>query len=51
MAGAIALIIAMLAIPVTVIMTGAAASAILGEFLHRDGVARHEGSELLDIPD
>jgi len=51
MAGAIALIVAMIAIPVTVIMSGAAASAILGEVLRRDGVARHEGSELLDIPD
>lgn len=51
MLGAIALIIAMLLIPVAVIMTGAAASAILGEVLRRDGVHRHEGSELLDIPD
>lgn len=51
MAGAIALIIAMIAIPVGVLMTGAAASAILGEVLRRDGVARHEGSELLDLDD
>ena len=51
MAGAIALIIAMIAIPVAVLMTGAAASAILGEVFRRDGIARHEGSELLDLPD
>ncbi len=51
MAGAIALIIAMIAIPITVLMSGAAASAILGEALRRDGVHRHEGSELLDLPD
>ena len=38
-------------IPVSVLMTGAIASAVLGEVLHRDGKRRHEGSELLDIPD
>lgn len=51
MAGAIALILAMLLIPVAVIMTGAAASAILGEVLRRDGEHRHDGSELLELPD
>ena len=51
MAGAIALIIAMIAIPVGVFATGAAASAILGEAFRRDGIRRHEGSELLDLPD
>lgn len=51
MFGAVALIIAMIAIPVVVIMSGAAASAILGEFLRRDGIARHENSELLELPD
>ncbi|MFN3256085.1 MAG: hypothetical protein ACE37B_10330 [Ilumatobacter sp.] len=51
MAGAIALIVAMLLIPVAVIMSGAAASAIIGEFLRRDGIARHPGSELLELED
>ena len=51
MAGAIALIVAMLLIPVVVIMSGAAASAIIGEFLRRDGIARHPGSELLELED
>ena len=51
MAGAIALIIAMIAIPVGVLMTGAVASAILGEVLRRDGLVRHEGSELLELDD
>jgi hypothetical protein len=51
MAGAIALIVAMIAIPVGVLMSGAAASAILGEVLRRDGVARHTGSELLELDD
>jgi hypothetical protein len=51
MAGAIALIIVMLVIPVAVLMSGAVASAILGETLRRDGIARHEGSELLELED
>lgn len=51
MAGAIILILAMIAIPVAVLMTGAAASAILGESLRRDGIARNEGSELLELED
>ena len=51
MAGAIALIIAMIAIPVAVLMSGAVASAILGESLRRDGIARNQGSELLELED
>ena len=51
MAGAILLIIAMILIPVAVFGTGAAASAILGEVFRRDGIRRHDGSELLDLPD
>lgn len=51
MAGAIALIVAMIAIPIGVLMSGAVASAILGEAFRRDGVARHEGSELLELED
>jgi len=50
-AGAIILILAMVAIPVAVLMTGAAASAILGESLRRDGIVRNEGSELLELED
>ncbi|WP_420451624.1 hypothetical protein [Ilumatobacter sp.] len=51
MLGAIILIVAMLAIPVAVLMTGAAASAGLGEAMRRDGVARHPDSELLELED
>ncbi len=51
MAGPILLVIALLLIPVLVIMSGAVASAIIGEFEYRDGRARNEGSELLDLPD
>jgi hypothetical protein len=51
MAGAIALVIVLFAIPVVVIMSGAVASAIIGEVFYRDGRTRYEGSELLDLPD
>jgi hypothetical protein len=51
MPGAIALVIVLLLIPVVVIMSGAVASAILGEALYRDGRRRFEDSELLDLPD
>ncbi len=51
MAGAIALIVAMIGIPVAVMMSGAAASALLGEVFRRDGIARHPDSELLELED
>jgi len=51
MAGAIAIVLVLLMIPVLVIMTGAVASAVVGEVFYRDGRSRHEGSELLDLPD
>lgn len=51
MLGGIAIILVVLLIPVGVMIAGAVASAVLGEVLHRDGKRRHEGSELLDIPD
>jgi hypothetical protein len=51
MAGAVFIAIILLVFPVVVIMSGAAASAILGEALYRDGRARNEGSELLELDD
>lgn len=51
MPGAIALVIILLVFPVLVIMSGAVASAIIGEVFYRDGRHRFEGSELLDLPD
>jgi hypothetical protein len=51
MFGAIAIVLAVLMIPVGVIMSGAMASAVLGEVMNRDGKHRHEGSELVDLPD
>jgi hypothetical protein len=51
MAGVVAIVLVLLIIPVVVMMSGAIASAILGEAMYRDGRARYEGSELLDLPD
>jgi hypothetical protein len=51
MPGAIALIIVMIAIPIAVLMGGAIASAIVGESLRRNGIASHQGSELLELED
>jgi hypothetical protein len=51
MPGAIAIVIVLFLIPVVVIMSGAIASAIIGEVFYRDGRVRFEDSELLDLPD
>jgi hypothetical protein len=51
MAGAIAIVAVLLIFPTLVLMSGGVASAILGFALQRDGEARHEGSELLQIDD
>lgn len=50
MLGAIILaVIILVAIPVSVCMTGAAVAAILGWSLKDNGEATHEGSELVDL--
>ena len=51
MPGAVIIVLVLLLFPVLVIMSGAVASAIIGEFLFRDGVTRNEGSELLELDD
>ena len=51
MAGAVIITVTLLVFPVVVIMSGALASAILGESLYRNGRASNEGSELLDLDD
>ena len=51
MAGAIIIVIVLLLIPVLVLMSGAIASAIIGESMETDSESRHEGSELLDLAD
>ena len=49
MAGAIAIVVVLLIFPVLVALGGLAAAALLGFTLHKDGEARNEGSELLDL--
>ena len=51
MPGAIAIVLVLVLFPVLVIMSGAVASAIIGEVFYHDGRKRFEGSELLDLPD
>lgn len=51
MPGAIAIVIVLLLIPVVVIMSGALASAIIGETYYRTTRKKFEHSELLDLPD
>jgi hypothetical protein len=46
---AIIIVILVVAIPVSVIMTGALIAAALGWFLRTDVETTHEGSELLDL--
>jgi hypothetical protein len=48
--GPIVIVVAIvIAIPVAVLMSGAAASALLGWFLRDDAEERFEGSELIDL--
>ncbi len=50
MLGAIILaVVIVVAIPVSVAMTGGIVAAILGWSLKEDGEERHEGSELTDL--
>lgn len=51
MPGAIAIVLLLVLIPVVVIMSGAVLAALIGESLYRDGRARNEGSELLEVDD
>ena len=51
MAGAIIIVIVLLLIPVMVLMSGAVASAIIGDTMEVDAEQRNEGSELLDLAD
>ena len=51
MLGGIAIVVVVLLIPVAVLMSGAAASAVIGEVFYRDGRQRYADSELLDLPD
>lgn len=49
MAGAVAIVIVLLLIPVAVMMSGAVLAAVLGWSLKDDAEARYEGSELVEL--
>ena len=51
MAGAIAIVLVLLLIPVLVLMGGGLASALLGEVLYRNGRAEASSPELLELDD
>lgn len=45
------MVLVLLLFPVAVLMSGALASALLGESLYRNGRSTHAGSELVEIQD
>lgn len=49
MPGVVIIIAVLVLFPVLVGLGTAALAATLGELLHRDGKARNEGSELIDV--
>jgi hypothetical protein len=49
MVGAVLIVLAILGFPVAFLMTMTGVAAALGVSLKKDGEARHEGSELLDL--
>lgn len=51
MAGALAIIVFMLLIPVGVFVAGAVLSGVIGQAFTRDAERRHEGSELIELND
>jgi hypothetical protein len=48
-AGAVAIVVVLLVIPVLVLMAGAVGAALLGWLLARDAQERYRGNELLDV--
>ena len=51
MAGAIAIVVVLLIFPVVALMGCSILTAVLGQLLWKDGQARHEGSELVELND
>ena len=51
MAGAIAVVVVLLLIPVLVLMSGGVFAAVFGQALEADAEQRDEGSELLELDD
>ena len=48
MAGAVVLVIVLLAFPIVVGLSSAALAGVIGHFLWKDAEVRHAGSELLE---
>jgi hypothetical protein len=51
MAGAIAIVVVLLLIPVLVLISGGVFAAVFGQVLEADAELRDEGSELLELDD
>lgn len=49
MAGAIILVVVLVAFPIVVGLSSALLAGVIGEVLARDGEKRNEGSELVDL--
>ncbi len=49
MAGAVAMVVWLLLLPVLILMASAIGAAFFGNMLTSDAEARHEGSELVDL--
>jgi len=47
--GGVIIVLAMLAIPPMVLMTGMVVAAVLGQTTTKDAEARYEGSELIEL--
>jgi hypothetical protein len=47
--GAIGIVVWLLVLPVLILLGGAVGAAIFGNLLTRDGEARNDGSELVDL--
>jgi hypothetical protein len=51
MAGAAAIVVLLLVFPVLALMGCSILAGVLGQLLWKDGQARHEGSELIELND
>ncbi|MCU1395784.1 MAG: hypothetical protein JWM34_4212 [Ilumatobacteraceae bacterium] len=49
MPGAIAIVVILLLLPVVVCISFSIIAAVFGQLLYKDGEARNEGSELVDL--
>ena len=49
MAGAVAIVVVLVLVPIGFLVTMSAVAGLLGTLLTRDGAARHQGSELVEL--